>query len=262
MQSGGRPGFHGRAASRFLAPEGRYQPIAEWANAKSLPAAAAAHARAGAPWGKVVADWPRFEKALGKRVVPANYDEATFRATVDAVHAAGGRVAAHCAGDAAPACVAAGIDSIEHGDALDSALLAAMARKNIAWTPTLAMTEQLALVSTRDDEARRKFVNDRYDAYRALLPEAARLGVTVLAGTDMLPHGSIAREVESLVRHGLEPRIALSAASSGARAFLGFPPFAEGAPADLVLFAADPRNHPEVLAKPSLVMLGGVITTR
>lgn len=262
VQAGGRPGFPVQTAARFLAPEGRYQPIAEWADAASLPAAAAAHARAGAQWVKVVADWPRFDKALGRRVIPANYDEATFRATVEAVHAAGGRVAVHCAGDAAPACVAAGVDSIEHGDALDAALLAEMARKGIAWTPTLAMTEQLAVVATRDDESRRKFANDRYDTYRALLPAAARAGVTILAGTDMLPHGSIAREVEALVRHGLEPRAALASASSGARAFLGFPAFAEGAPADLVLFAADPREDPGVLAKPSCVLLGGVIAGR
>jgi len=134
-----------------------------------------------------------------------------------------------------------------------------MAQKGIAWTPTLAMTERLAAIIGRDDAQRRAFANERYDTYRALLPVAARQGVTILAGTDMLPHGNVALEVEALVRHGLEPRVALGAASTGARSFLGIPNIIEGAPADLVLFTGDPRNDPEVLRSPALVMLGGVI---
>jgi imidazolonepropionase-like amidohydrolase len=248
-----------QAASRFLAPEGRGQPIAQWTNPAELPGAAAEHARSGARWVKIVADWAKFDKQLGRRIVPANYDADAIRAAVAAVHAAGARVVAHCQGDSAPACVAAGVDSLEHGDALDEALLREMARNGIAWTPTLAMTEMLANIVGRDDEQRRRFANDRYDTYRHLLPIAARLGVTILAGTDMLPHGTAAREVEALVRCGLEPRAALRAASTGARAFLGWPGIADGSPADLVLYRANPREDPAVLRSPALVMLAGEV---
>jgi imidazolonepropionase-like amidohydrolase len=251
-----------QASHRFLAPEGRGQPIAEWTAPDALGTAAAQHATTGARWVKIVADWARWDKALGQRVVPANYDEASIRAAVEAAHAAGVRVVAHAQGDAAPACIAAGVDTLEHGDALTPALLAEMARKGIAWTPTLAMTERLAAIIGRDETQRRAFANERYDIYRALLPEAARLGVTVLAGTDMLPHGNVALEVESLFRHGLSPRDALAAGSTSARTFLGYDNIVEGAHADLVLYAGDPRNDPKVLRKPSLVMLGGVIHSR
>ncbi len=256
----GREGFPRlQAAGRFLAPEGRGQPIAQWTDGPGLAAAATSHARSGAKWVKIVADWARWDKELGRRVVPANYDERALKAAVKAAHAAGARVVVHAQGDAAPACVAAGVDSLEHGDALTDDLLARMAQKGIAWTPTLAMTERLAAIIGRDEEQRRRFANERYDTYRALLPVAARHGVTILAGTDMLPHGNVALEMDALVRHGLEPRVALGAASTGARSFLGMPNIVEGAPADVVLYEADPRNDPEVLRRPSLVMLGGVV---
>ena len=71
-------------------------------------------------------------------------------------------------------------------------------------------------------------------------------GVPIYAGTDaggVLPHGLIGREVLALRgRSGLAPEAALAAASLGgarlARAGRGL---ADGEPADLVVYAADPR---------------------
>ena len=259
----GRPGIpHLQASSRFLAPEGRGQPYSQWTPASELAKAAAEHAASGAMWVKIVADWARWDKQLGRRVIPANYDEESLRAAVEAAHAAGARVVVHCQGDAAPACVAAGVDSLEHGEGLTPELLAEMAAKGIAWTPTIAMTEMVAQVVGRDEAQRRQFANERYDTYRALLPVAARYGVTILAGTDMLPHGSLAREVESLARHGLSPRDALAAGSTAARTFLGLENIVEGAQADLVLYDKDPRNDPEALRSPLVVMLAGTVVHR
>jgi len=100
----GREGFPRlQAAGRFLAPEGRGQPVSEWTSPDDLPAAATAHARAGARWVKIIADWAKWDKELGRRVVPANYDERALKAAVKAAHAAGARVAAHCQGDSAAA---------------------------------------------------------------------------------------------------------------------------------------------------------------
>ena len=255
----GREGFPRlQAAARFLAPEGRYNPGGQWTAPADLAEAATAHVRAGASWVKLIADWGRYDKAAGKVTYPANYDAASLTRAVAGVHAAGGRVVVHCQGpEGAANVIAAGVDSLEHGDGLTLELLETMAVKGIAWTPTLAMTERLAAVTERTEEARRRFANERYDAARFLLPAAARLGVTILAGTDLLPPGSIADEVESLTRHGLGPRGALAAASTAARAYLGIPRIAEGAPADLVVYAADPRETVEILRRPSLVMLGG-----
>ena len=92
---------------------------------------------------------------------------------------------------------------------------------------------------------------------REIIPLAVQLGVPVLAGTDEAPHGAIAREVARLRQFGLTPAAAIAAVSTGARAYLGLPALAPGAPADLVTFAADPRTDPEALAKQAAVVRAG-----
>ncbi len=247
-----------QAAGRFLAPEGRYLPFAEWTEPAALAQAATAQARAGARWVKVVADWPDFGGAAERLVHPQNYSPEVLGEAVAAAHAAGARVAVHAAGPLGAAnAVAAGVDSVEHGDGLTEELLAQMVERGIAWTPTIAMTENVARMMVEGEAAQRAFANDRFEAARYLLPIAARLGVTILAGTDALPHGSVALEVEALIRFGLDPPAALASASTGARAFLGEDVIEEWAAADLVLFGADPRSTPEVLRTPQLVLLGG-----
>lgn len=257
----GRAGFPKlQAAGRFLAPEGRYLPFGEWTAPGDLPAAAARWARTGARWVKVVGDWPRYDKGIGTFVHIPNYDAAALGAAVEAAHAAGARVAVHVVGHEGTAiAIEAGVDSIEHGEFLDADQLAACAAKGIAWTPTVAMSEALAGRMERTDEARLRFARERDERAATLLPVAERLGVTVLAGTDIIPHGSLWREVAGLVRCGLSPRAALAAATTAARAFLGEPGIAAGAPADLVVYDANPLDDPEVLARPALVVLDGVI---
>ena len=68
-----------------------------------------------------------------------------------------------------------------------------------------------------------------------LLPLAIRLGVAVLAGTDVT--GSIPREVALLAQMGLEPQDALAAASTWPRRFLG-----AANTADIVTYHHDPAR--------------------
>jgi imidazolonepropionase-like amidohydrolase len=75
----------------------------------------------------------------------------------------------------------------------------------------------------------------------------------------MGPHGAIRGEIELLLGAGLDPEVALGAASWGARAFLGLPGIEEGGPADLVAFRGDPIQDAAVLAEPHLVLLDGVL---
>jgi imidazolonepropionase-like amidohydrolase len=82
----------------------------------------------------------------------------------------------------------------------------------------------------------------------------------VYCGTDAggsLPHGLVAREVAELRTAGLPDRAALDAACWSARRWLGRPGLAEGEPADLVLYPADPRLDVAVLAHPTAVVLRG-----
>jgi imidazolonepropionase-like amidohydrolase len=82
----------------------------------------------------------------------------------------------------------------------------------------------------------------------------------VFAGTDAggsLGHGLIADEVRALHEAGLPAEAALAAASWSARAWLGLPCIEEGAPADVVVYDADPRADLDVLAGPGLTLLRG-----
>jgi imidazolonepropionase-like amidohydrolase len=100
----------------------------------------------------------------------------------------------------------------------------------------------------------------------ATLPAIARAayeaGVTVLAGTDTHPCGTVAEEVERLISAGLPRAAALGTACWTARAWLGLPGLADGAPADLIVFAEDPVAHPDVLHHPSRIILRGQVLAR
>jgi imidazolonepropionase-like amidohydrolase len=95
----------------------------------------------------------------------------------------------------------------------------------------------------------------------ATVAAAYDAGIPVYVGTDAggsLPHGLVAEEVSELVHGaGLPPLAALSATTWGAREWLGRPGLTEGAPADFVVYEADPRQDVRVLAAPRQVVLRG-----
>jgi imidazolonepropionase-like amidohydrolase len=146
------PGSGVLAAGRFLASDGYYFPdLHEPVAAADLTAAALAQIAAGAQWVKLVGDFPyRLERGIPHT---PSYPIEAVRDMIDAVHAAGGRVAAHTTTAHAAALVAAGVDSVEHGTELDEDTLRAMAASGAAWTPTLSA----AFAAGPDDtDARRR----------------------------------------------------------------------------------------------------------
>ncbi|HEY8043822.1 MAG TPA: amidohydrolase family protein [Streptosporangiaceae bacterium] len=274
-----------RSAGPWLATPGRFFPgwgrhvtEAELAGAAVQEAAAARDAAAqpaGAPpgagqaagpppgasgsgpapvagWCKIIGDW-----AWDEPPVPL----AALREVTSAVHAIGGRVSVHAQTAAGCAnAVAAGVDSLEHGMHLDPGLLDQMAAQGTALVPTLnAFAAAAFRVRAGDPGARR----DAYLAGWAAMPPTARAayeaGVTVLAGTDTHPCGTVAEEVERLISAGLPRAAAVGAAGWTARAWLGLPGLTDGAPADLVVFDEDPVAHPDVLHHPRRVILRGQI---
>jgi Amidohydrolase family len=168
----------------------------------------------------------------------------------------GGRVAVHCQTAQGYAnAVAAGADSLEHGMHLDPGLLDQTAAQGTTLVPTIGAFAQAAV------RVRAQPPGPRRDAFLrgwATLPTIARAayeaGVTVLTGTDTHPCGTVAEEVERLISAGLPRAAALGAACWTARAWLGLPGLADGAPADLVVFAEDPVAHPDVLHHPSRII--------
>jgi imidazolonepropionase-like amidohydrolase len=89
---------------------------------------------------------------------------------------------------------------------------------------------------------------------------AVEAGVPVYAGTDAgggIKHGRLVDEVIALHEAGMTREQALAAGSWAARSWLGWPGLTEGSPADLLVFAADPRDDLQVLRDPSMIMLRG-----
>src|SRR5690349_8356511 len=87
--------------------------------------------------GKVIADFPPVVDGTPSGRAGPTYSPEAVEAMTAAVHAAGGRVAAHVTTDAVAHLVRAGVDSVEHGTALDESTLRLMAQAGTAWTPTL-----------------------------------------------------------------------------------------------------------------------------
>src|SRR3954451_2396082 len=197
------------ASGAFLAPPGHYvAQLYEGVPPADASEAAAATIRSGCAWAKVILDFPGpGETPLNPR---AGYEPAVLREIAAAVHEAGGRLAMHVMGDRVDVAIEAGADSIEHGNLASPDAVREMARRRIAWVPPLATVAGRHLEPIADRVPAARAMLERQ---RATLPLAAKLRVTVLAGTDEEPHGSVAREVLALIRYGLGVPAAIAAAS-------------------------------------------------
>lgn len=215
-----------------------------------LTAAGVAEAVANDGWCKTYGDWE-----FGRSATPAG----VLRELCDAVHATGGRVAAHCqTADGTRNAVLAGVDSIEHAWFLTPDLLDVLAARGGAVTPTwTGFLPHVDTVRTKPEGPRKDWFLGGVASLRTATVDAWEAGVTVLAGTDSLGHGDVVGEIEHLVAAGLPAAAAVGAGCWDARRYLGFAGLEEGAPADLVAVAADPRVTPAVLRHPSLVLLRG-----
>ncbi|MEA2248323.1 MAG: hypothetical protein QOH46_2852 [Solirubrobacteraceae bacterium] len=236
----------------FVAPPGLFPAhLCDATRASDVIEAARAHVRAGWPWVKVIADYPGED---GNALAPdVGYPLELLVEIAAAVHEEGGLIAAHVMGRLVREIVHAGLDSIEHGNWATEDTVQEMAARGTAWTPTL--TTMLRYIEPLADDV--PPARALLDLQRRTLPLAAEAGVTLLAGTDEEPHGTVAAEVAALVRYGTPVRDAIAAASTGARRFLGLPALEEGAPADLVTFDRDPRDDLAALGQPVAVIAGG-----
>jgi imidazolonepropionase-like amidohydrolase len=236
----------------FLAPPDFFLPhLYEGTEPDRAVDAARERVRSGWPWVKVIADFPAGDfNPLQPQV---GYPAELVRRIADAVHEEGGRLAVHVMGPFVREAVRLGVDSIEHGNWADEETVREMAARGVAWTPTLTtVLHHIEPIADRVPPARAML-----DLQRVTLPLAAELGVTLLAGTDEQPHGSVAAEAAALVRYGVPARTAIAATTTTARDFLGLPGLTAGAPADLVTFAADPRDDLAALAAPAAILAAG-----
>jgi imidazolonepropionase-like amidohydrolase len=213
-------------------------------------------------WVKLVGDW--IDRAEGdlRPLWPLD----ALQAAVGRAHAAGARVAVHTfSEEALPDLITAGVDSIEHGTGLTDDNVARLAAAGAALVPTLVNLVNFPGIA---ESARGRF--PVYAERMTRLPGTAyarvraayEAGVPVYCGTDaggMVPHGGVAEEILALREAGLPAEAALAAGSWGARAWLGYAGLEEGAPADFVVYDADPRADLAVVRSPARIVLRGRI---
>ncbi|MGW5350476.1 amidohydrolase family protein [Streptomyces sp. NPDC004031] len=250
-------------AGRHIARARRYiRNFAHEIEPGDLAAYARQEARRGDGWVKLVGDW--IEREVGD-LTPCWPKDALTEA-IAAAHEEGARVTAHCfAEDTLHDVVTAGIDCVEHATGLTDETIPLLVEHGVAIVPTLvniATFPDLAAVGEakypRWADHMRRLHARRHETVR----NAYDAGIAVYAGTDAgssLPHGLIAAEVAELVTAGLPVTAALSATTWQAREWLGHPGLEEGAPADLVVYDADPRADVRVLAAPRRVVLRGTV---
>jgi imidazolonepropionase-like amidohydrolase len=217
-------------------------------------------AGAGDGWVKLVGDW--IDRDLGD-LAPC-WPLSALEPAIAAAHSLGARVTAHCFGeDCLPDLLAAGIDCVEHATGLTTATVETAAAGGTAIVPTLINIATFPGIATSAEEKFPGYASHmralharRYDNV-AVAHEA---GIPVFAGTDAggsLAHGLVSQEVRELHAAGLSRTAALSAATWSARTWLGKDGLVEGAQADVVVYAADPRLDLDVLAHPKHVVLRG-----
>ncbi|MFD8495745.1 amidohydrolase family protein [Amycolatopsis sp. NPDC059657] len=250
-------------AGQHLALTKRYIPGfgIELDDPEQLPAAVAEQAKNSDGWVKLVGDW--IDRGVGD-LAPLWPDDVLGEA-IKVAHDAGAKVTAHVFGEhALDGLLNAGIDCLEHGTGLSPDQLDGMAKNNVALVPTLINIDNFPGIA--DKATRFPTYADHMRALHAgvgeMVANAIEVGVAVYAGSDaggMVEHGRLVDEIEALHRAGMTAEQALGSASWAAREWLGYQGIVDGAHADLLVYATDPREDLAVLRHPTHIILRGVV---
>lgn len=248
-------------AGRHIARTKRY--IRNFANEvepDQLVEAVRVQARAGDGWVKLVGDW--IDRDTGD-LAPCWPDDVLVEA-IAAAHELGARVTAHCFGEECLApLVRAGIDCIEHATGLTEETIPLFVERDVAIVPTLiniATFPDIAAPAAEKFPSYAKHMLALHERRYATIAAAHEAGIRIYTGTDAggsLAHGRVADEALELRAAGLPVSEVLRAAAWDARSWLGRSGLEEGAQADLVVYASDPREDLSVLTRPSAVILRG-----
>ncbi len=249
-------------AGRHLARTKRYiRNYAHEVEPEELAAYAAQEAQRGDGWVKLVGDWISRE---GGDLMPSFPPEA-FAAAIEAAHAHGAKVTAHCFGTAVlPGLIEAGIDCLEHGTGLRPELVEQMVARGTALVPTVMQLEKFPEYAEAGRErfpAYAETMTDLHARRRDTLMQAHEAGVAMYAGSDgggVSRHGNLSGEVVAMHGLGMSAEAALGAASWRAREWLGLDGhLREGTTADFCVYDSDPLADLTVLHRPARVVLRG-----
>lgn len=194
-----------------------------------------------------------------------------IKASIDASHSLGMKIAAHAHGKAAiDACVRFGIDSIEHGTYADEESLSRMKERGTYLVPTVYVARMLMDLSTAVPPKFPPYMIEKArviaPAIQAMFTRAAKMGVKIAFGTDTSGNfrtGTPALELTEMVRLGMAPMDAIAAATSAAADLIGVSgqigTLKPGAFADVIAVSGDPLKDITELERVRFVMKGGVV---
>ena len=223
----------------------------------------------GADLIKVSATGGVYGQAVGERPGVAELSPAELSAIVEEAGRFDLPVAAHAVGrEGIRNAIAAGVDTLEHGNRMDQETLEAAIERDVAYDPTLYVYREIAnatdgVPSYARENAQRVF-EDHWEIARTAIASDVRIIAGSDAGSPRTPHPSLHRELACLVEAGMDESEALRAATLTPARELGSEGLGRieaGTPADLVGFAADPLERIEAVADPALVVRGGVVVS-
>jgi imidazolonepropionase-like amidohydrolase len=218
----------------------------------------------GADWIKVYADRSYYKQPDGQIRSLPNFTVEEMTAIVDQAHRTRRRVAAHSMTPVGhQIALAAGVDSIEHGDVFDDATVSAMAKRKVYWCPTLTVSEFVAGPRSVTNPIWADLLAATKDSFR----RAHQAGVPIVLGTDAGGFDwdkiNQAEEFGRYVALGMTPWQALATGTVNAAAMLGqdgvLGVVAPGARADIVALSEDPLQDITATERVAFVMKDGVV---
>jgi imidazolonepropionase-like amidohydrolase len=190
---------------------------------------------------------------------------------VAAARVHGQQTMVHCSGnDGVANCIAAKVDSIEHGFFVDDEQLAQLRDLDLAWVPTFAPVQyQVDAATTLGwSDLVRDNLQRILDGHARSLVRAAEMGVRIVAGSDSgshgVPHGwGFVRELELMQRAGLTVGQVLRAATGASAERLGyrgkFGVLESGAEARFILTEHRVAESVAALRQPKIVVCDGAV---
>jgi imidazolonepropionase-like amidohydrolase len=221
-------------------------------------------AYAGTGWVKFVADW--IDRDAGDLV--SCWPTWAVAEGIRRCHALGVRVTAHTFGEQSVAeLVDAGIDCVEHGTGLTDAVIEKMATQGTTLVPTITNLENFPIYAAQGAAKFPRYAAHMMELYRRHIETLGKChdaGIPIYCGTDagtVVPHGKAPSEIVKLAKLGSN-EFALGAGSWAARTWLEHPNLEVGAPADFVVYDADPRVDLRVVEHPRFVVLRGAVVAQ